>query len=84
MSLSGGVRAPARGGGPLAVAEARITYARPLEDGKDVMTIEIGDRAASGSANRRVPFFCGDKTRQRGSSLKSAPMAVRQAFYEGG
>jgi ribonuclease Z len=34
----------AHGGGPLAVAEARKTYAGPLEDGEDVMTIEIGDR----------------------------------------
>lgn len=36
----------AHGGGPLAMAEARNTYAGALEDGEDVMTIEIGDRIA--------------------------------------
>jgi ribonuclease Z len=34
----------AHGGGPLTVAEARKTYVGPLEDGEDLMTIEIGDR----------------------------------------
>ena len=34
----------AHGGGPATVAEARKTYAGPLEDGEDLMTIEIGDR----------------------------------------
>ena len=34
----------AHGGGPLTVAEARKTYAGPLEDGEDLMTIEIGNR----------------------------------------
>jgi ribonuclease Z len=34
----------AHGGGPLVVAEARKTYAGPLEDGEDLMVIEIGER----------------------------------------
>ena len=34
----------AHGGGPLTMAEARKTYNGPLEDGQDLMTIEIGDR----------------------------------------
>src|SRR5262249_23271537 len=32
----------AHGGGPLTMAEARKTYGGPLEDGEDLMTIEIG------------------------------------------
>ncbi len=34
----------AHGGGPQAMAEARKTYAGPLEDSEDLMTIEISDR----------------------------------------
>ncbi len=34
----------AHGGGALTVAEARKTYAGPLEDGEDLMTIDIADR----------------------------------------
>jgi ribonuclease Z len=34
----------AHGGGPLTMAEARKTYTGLLEDGEDLMTIEIGDR----------------------------------------